>query len=368
VILMNDFTAEPDTLRNAMLTAVDRVIRSGWYILGSEVTHFEQIWATHCGVAHGVGVGNGMDAIEIGLRALDIGPGHEVITTSMTAFATVLAVLRAGATPVLADIDPATALLNIDSVRRCITPATRAVLLVHIYGQIADMTGWQALCAEHGIELIEDAAQAHLASWSGRNAGSWGRFGAFSFYPTKNLGAIGDGGMLITNDAKLAERASMIRNYGQRVRYYHDEPGLNSRLDEVQAAILTERLQWLDYFTTRRRNIAQRYYTEIRNPAITVLAPPAYPAAHVHHLFVVRSAQREALMEHMNGHGIQTHIHYPVPVHLQTPCTHLRRAPSGLDACEAHAASCVSLPCHPFLDENAVNRVISAVNLFSPTP
>lgn len=202
MILMNDFKAEPQALRNAMLEAVDRVLESGWYVLGNEVRDFEASWSQVCGVSHALGVGNGMDAIEIALRALDIGPGDEVITTPMTAFATVLAILRAGATPVLADIEPDTALLSIASVERCLTAKTKAVVLVHLYGQLRNMSAWQEFCESQGIHLVEDCVQSHLASLRGKVAGSFGVAGAYSFYPTKNLGATGDAGVMFTDDSR----------------------------------------------------------------------------------------------------------------------------------------------------------------------
>jgi dTDP-4-amino-4,6-dideoxygalactose transaminase len=365
MVLMNDFTAEPPALREAMLAATSRVIDSGWYVLGKEVARFEQTWAQRCGCAHGVGVGNGMDAIEIGLRAMGIGPGDEVITTCMTAFATVLAVLRCGATPVLADIDPDTAHLDRASVARCITPRTKAVLLVHLYGQIADMGAWQAFCAQHGIALLEDCAQAHLAEWQGRPAGSFGVFGAYSFYPTKNLGALGDGGMLVTQDPALAEKAASLRNYGQSVRYHHPLLGMNSRLDELQAALLSERLAWLDPFTERRREVAAAYHRGIDHREVRVLPAAPTARAHVHHLFVVTSPRRDALQAHLTAKGVQSHIHYPVPVHHQEPCLGLDRDPSGLKGAEGHALTCLSLPCHPFLSGEAVRVVIDAVNSFA---
>lgn len=256
MILMNDFRAEPCALKEEVLASVSRVIESGWYVLGKEVDLFEQVWADLCAVPHAVGVGNGMDAIEIALRSLDIGPGDEVITTPITAFATVLAILRAGATPVLADIDPETALLDRDSVARCVSPNTKAIVLVHLYGQVRDMDAWVGFCDHHSIYLIEDCAQSHLAKWRGKISGSFGIAGAYSFYPTKNLGALGDGGMLITKHADLAERASRLRNYGQSVRYHHPEIGMNSRLDEIQAAILQVRLKWLPEFTVRRQKLS----------------------------------------------------------------------------------------------------------------
>ncbi|MDE3208905.1 MAG: DegT/DnrJ/EryC1/StrS family aminotransferase, partial [Pseudomonadota bacterium] len=239
MIPMNDFKSEPEALKSLEQDALKRVMASGWYILGPEVQAFEHSWAQYCGVHEAVGVGNGMDAIEIGLRACGIGNGDEVITTAMTAFATVMAILRAGASPVLADIDPATGLLGPDSVKRCLSNRTKAVLLVHLYGHISRMEDWVDFCEANKIVLLEDCAQAHLATWQGRPAGSFGRFGAYSFYPTKNLGAKGDGGALVTNCPSVAEKARSLRNYGQTIRYHHPMEGLNSRLDELQAALLS---------------------------------------------------------------------------------------------------------------------------------
>ena len=364
MILMNDFKAEPPELREAMLGAVQRVLESGWYVLGHEVAAFEKQWASACGVAHGVGVGNGMDAIEIALRALDIGPGDEVITTPMTAFATVLAITRAGATPVLADIDPQTALMSIESAGRCVTPRTKAVLLVHLYGQVRDMTAWIEFCTQHEIALIEDCAQAHLATWQGKIAGSFGVAGAYSFYPTKNLGAAGDAGALVTNDERIAERASRLRNYGQSVRYHHPELGMNSRLDEIHAAMLSARLKWLPEFTRRRRMIAEAYQTGITNPLIGKLAVPEEASAHVFHLFVITCEQRDALQAHLLKRQIQSLIHYPVPVHHQEPYRTIARDPEGLARSEAHAKTCLSLPCHPQMTDGEIDIVISAINSF----
>ncbi len=364
MILMNDFKAEPPELRAAMLSAAKRVIESGWYVLGNEVTAFENQWAAACGVGYGIGVGNGMDAIEIALRTLDIGPGDEVIATPMTAFATVLAILRAGATPVLADIDPDSALLSLESVRRCISSKTKAVLLVHLYGQVRGMEGWMTFCDEKGIHLIEDCAQAHLATWQGKVAGSMGVAGAYSFYPTKNLGAAGDAGMLVTDNSILAERANRLRNYGQSVRYLHPELGMNSRLDEIHAAMLSERMKWLAEFTDRRRAIAKAYRKGIIQPALRQLALPEEPSAHVYHLYVVTCEQRDALQNHLQAHQIQALIHYPVPVQEQESCRLIKRDPQGLNASELHAAQCLSLPCHPQMTDENVENVIRVVNSF----
>lgn len=364
MILMNDFKAEPPELREAMLVAARRVIESGWFVLGSEVIAFEKQWAAACGVGHGVGVANGMDAIEISLRAIDIGAGDEVITTPMTAFATVLAILRAGAKPVLADIEPDSALLSLTSVRRCLSARTKAVVLVHLYGQVRGMAAWQEFCKEHGVTLIEDCAQAHLATWQGKVAGSFGETGAYSFYPTKNLGAPGDAGMVVTNNQSLAERAARLRNYGQSVRYHHPELGMNSRLDELHAAMLAERLKWLPAYTERRRQIATAYQEGIDHRLVKLLALPEERSSHVYHLFVISCPQREALQAHLQQHQVQSLIHYPIPVHQQEPCHQIKRDPQGLSASEAHANHCLSLPCHPQMSDADIEHVIDAVNTF----
>jgi dTDP-4-amino-4,6-dideoxygalactose transaminase len=364
MIQMNAFTAEPEELRRDEIEAMARVARSGWFILGKEVTAFEEAWARYCGAPFCVGVGNGLDAIEIGLRALGIGPNDEVITTPTTAIATILAVVHAGATPVLADIDPATALLDPASVGRAITARTKAVLLVHLYGQVADMDQWSAFGREAGIQVIEDCAQSHGASWNGRAAGTFGPFGAFSFYPTKNLGGKGDGGALITASAALKEKARMLRNYGTRTRYEHPELGVNSRLDELQAAILSARLPWLDAFNGRRRGIAARYLDEIANPRVQLLAPPRQPSSHVYHLFVVRCADRDRLCRFLHDRGIETLVHYPIPAHQQASLSGIRLEPHGLPHAERHARECLSIPCHPQLRDEDVAAVISAVNTF----
>jgi dTDP-4-amino-4,6-dideoxygalactose transaminase len=364
MILMNDFKAEPEALRLAELAAAERVLRSGWYVLGNEVKTFEAVWAERSGTIYSVGVGNGMDAIEIGLRALGIGQNDEVITTPMTAFATVLAILRAGATPVLADIDARTALLDPASAERCISPRTKAILLVHLYGQVCEMERWTALCGRHGIALLEDCAQSHMARWSGRVGGSFGRFGAYSFYPTKNLGGLGDGGAIVMDDGALAQRAAVLRNYGQSVRYHHPELGLNSRLDELQAALLLVRLEWLEGFTERRRQIAAAYHAGIVNSSVQLLAAPSQVQSHVYHLFVVLCEQRDRLVQHLKAQGVETLVHYPVPVHFQAPCKDMRRDSHGLGIAERHAAQCLSIPCHPQMSDSNATQVIDAINAF----
>lgn len=364
MIPFNGFSREPADLAADEVNAARRVIDSHWYVLGPEVTAFEQAWAAACGAPESVGVANGLDAIEICLRSLDIGPGDEVITTPMTAFATILGILRAGAIPVLADIDEATALLAPDSVRRCVTSRTRAVLLVHLYGQMRRMAEWNELCTDLGLLLIEDCAQAHLACTPEGPAGLVGAASAWSFYPTKNLGAIGDAGAVVSHDAAVLDKARLLRNYGQSTRYEHVEIGLNSRLDELQAAILRERLPRLAEFTQRRREIAGRYQEGITNARIGLLDAPETPEAHVHHLFVITSPQRDSLAAHLKDSGIETLIHYPIPAHEQPALPGARVDPHGLAHAELHARTCLSLPCHPGLTDDEVDQVIAAVNGF----
>ncbi len=364
MIPMNAFKSEPDELRNDELESIARVVRSGWFILGREVKAFEDAWARYCKVPLCVGVGNGMEAIEIGLRAMAIGPGDEVITTPMTAIATILAIVHAGATPVLADIHAETALLDLASVDRVVTTRTKAILLVHLYGQIADMDRWTAYCRPKGLHLLEDCAQAHGAAWNGTMAGAFGSFGAFSFYPTKNLGAKGDGGALLTSSAAIADKARMIRNYGTQTRYEHPEVGVNSRLDELQAAILSVRLAWLDRFNARRKAVATRYLAEIANLRVRPLSPPRLPSSHVYHLFVVRCPERDRLAAFLSDRGVETLVHYPIPAHQQRSLTGIRRDPCGLPNAERHANECLSIPCHPQLSDDEVSTIIASLNAF----
>ena len=362
MILMNDFRAEPPELRQKMVSALAEVLESGSFVLGKHVEAFEREWASLCGAQHCVGVGNGMDAIDIGLRALDIGPDDEVITTPMTAFATVLAIMRAGATPVFADIDPDTAMLSPESVRRCLTARTRAIILVHLYGQAGPIEDLLAITKDRAIHVIEDCAQAHSVLYKGHPVGSFGRVGAWSFYPTKNLGAIGDAGAVTTSSAELAAKARALRNYGQTVRGHHPIRGMNSRLDDVQAAVLFVRLQYLARWTKRRQAIAKQYRERIHHPQVRLLPAPVEAERHVYHLFVITCPQRSALQDHLKSQGVESSIHYPVPAHKQEPCRSLPHDPLGLKHAERHAEECLSLPCHPGLTEVDTERIIQAVN------
>jgi dTDP-4-amino-4,6-dideoxygalactose transaminase len=299
----------------AVRDAIERVIERGWFVLGPELEAFEREFAAASGAAHAVGVGNGTDALALILRALGIGAGDEVITSPLSAAYTALAILMAGARPVFADVDPRRLTIDADRVEQAIGPRTRAILPVHLYGQASDMDALTRIASRHNLAIVEDCCQAHLATANGRPVGTIGVAGAFSFYPTKNLGALGDGGAVVTNDRALADRIARLRNGGQTDRYHHQDAGINSRLDELQAAILRARLPRLAAWTARRRALASRYRTVLGAASLAV--PPELDAGHVYHLFVVRSASRQNLQRHLASRGIETLIHYPVPIPRQ---------------------------------------------------
>jgi dTDP-4-amino-4,6-dideoxygalactose transaminase len=366
MIKMNNFVRMPTALSEDIHAAVSRVLNSESYILGNEVTRFEQQWAHTCGVDFGIGVGNGMDAIELALRAIGVAAGDEVIVPSMTAFASALAITRAGATPVFADIVPSSGLMSVESALRCLSKRTKVIVLVHLYGQVRDMPEWMALCRDHRIELIEDCAQAHLACLDGRVAGNFGIAAAFSFYPTKNLGAVGDAGMIVTGSAEIAKQAASLRNYGQSARYQHDVLGANSRLDEIQAAILQAKLKWLPQMTDRRRTIAATYDLGLKSPYFRLLLKPTQSSAHVYHQYVITSPYRDQLRHFLSERQIETLIHYPRVLNQQLPYAHARKDPLGVVNAEKHAATCLSLPCDPWLTTSEVGHVVSALNDFTP--
>ena len=341
---------------------IDRVIERGWFVLGPEVDAFEQEFAAASGASHAIGVGNGTDAIALILRALNIGAGDEVITTPLSAAYTALAIMMAGARPVFVDIDPARLTIDPERIAAAIGPKTKAILPVHLYGQPADMAAIETMATMHGLAIVEDCCQAHLATAAGRPVGTIGIAGAFSFYPTKNLGALGDGGAIVTNDRALADRLKRLRNGGQTDRYHHQEPGINSRLDDLQAAVLRARLPRLRGWTDRRRALAARYRDRLAGSGVDV--PPQFDAGHVYHLFVVRHRARTHLQAHLAARGIETLIHYPVPIPRQP-------AVAALDPAECPLAARVcdeilSLPFHPALRDDEVDEVAAAVHAFEP--
>jgi dTDP-4-amino-4,6-dideoxygalactose transaminase len=337
--------------------AIDRVIARGWFVLGPEVEAFEQEFAAACGAAYAVGVGTGTDAIALALRAIGIGAGDEVITTPLSAAYSALAIMMSGARPVFADVDPARLTIDPDAIRAAIGPRTRAILPVHLYGQPADMAAIERIAADHHLAVVEDCCQAHLGTANGRPLGTIGVAGAFSFYPTKNLGALGDGGAIVTNDRALADSLKRLRNGGQADRYRHDTPGVNSRLDEMQAAILRARLPRLRAWTDRRRALAARYRDRLAGAPVAV--PPEYDSGHVYHLFVVRSGQRSELQRQLLERGIETLVHYPLPIPRQPAMRDVRPAdcPIAARACD----EVVSLPLHHRLRDDEADEVAAAV-------
>ena len=340
-----------------------RVLDSGWYILGREVQAFEEEFAAYCGVKHCVGVGNGLEALQLILRVYGIGAGDEVIVPSNTYIATWLAVSAVGAT--LVPVEPVERTFNLDPARvsAAITERTRAILPVHLYGQVAEMEAIREVARRHGLKVIEDAAQAHGASFNGRRAGAWGDAAGWSFYPTKNLGAYGDAGAITTDDDELARQARLLRNYGAREKYYNDVKGANSRLDEMQAALLRVRLRHLDEWNARRAHIAAIYLEGLRDSRV-LLPLVARGAEPVWHLFVVRSPRRDALQQHLKEQGIQTLIHYPVPPHLQQAYAEMGVPPGTYPLSEAIHREVLSLPIGPQLSEDDARRVIAAVRAF----
>ena len=343
----------------AVRAAIDRVVTRGWFVLGPEVEAFEAEFAAASGAAHAVGVGNGTDAIALMLRAMNIGNGDEVIVPAVTAAYTALAVMLAGATPVFADVDADTLTIDPASCEAAVTARTAAVVPVHLYGQAADMTALAAIAKRHSLAIVEDCCQAHLATCGGVPVGTRFAGGAFSFYPTKNLGALGDGGALITNDAALADRVRRLRNGGQVDRYVHREAGMNSRLDDMQAAILRARLPLLPRWTERRRSLAALYRRLLGG---TVRPLRERDSGHVYHLFVVRSTDRDSLQEHLRASGVETLIHYPVPLPRQPAFAAI--ANEDCPVADRAAADIVSLPLHPRLADHDVERIAQAVTAF----
>ena len=351
-------------LREAMQTAFARVYDSYWYVLGQEVAQFEQEYAAYGQVAHAVGVANGLDALVLALRALAIGPGDEVIVPSNTYIATWLAVTQVGATPVPVEPEPATSNLDPARIEAALTPYTRAIMPVHLYGQACRMTEIMAIAARHGLYVVEDNAQAQGAAWAGQPTGSFGHVNGTSFYPGKNLGALGDAGAITTNDAALAQQVRVLRNYGSRQKYHNEVVGYNSRLDELQAALLRVKLPELPGWTRQRQQVAAWYNQHLAGIAGLRLPVVAAGATHVYHLYVVHTPQRAALQQHLTARGIGTLIHYPVPPHRQPAYQTLGLPAGAYPVAEELAATCLSLPLWPGMSEAHVVAVAAAVRSF----
>jgi dTDP-4-amino-4,6-dideoxygalactose transaminase len=340
--------------------AIERVVERGWFVLGPELEAFEREFAAACRAPHAVGVGTGTDALALALRVLDIGPGDEVITSPLSAAYSALAIMMAGARPVFADIDPDRLTLDPRAAEAAVTPRTKAIMPVHIYGQPADMPALMGVAARHRLRVVEDCCQAHMAECGGKPVGSFGDLAAYSFYPTKNLGALGDGGALTTADADLAARLRRLRNGGQTDRYHHGEFGINSRLDEMQAAVLRARLPWLPSWTADRRTLAAEYRRRLAGAPVTV--PPERDPGHVYHLFPILSPHRAALQAHMKARGIETLIHYPVPIPRQPALAPER--PAQCPIADRVCNEVLSVPLHPGMTLGAVEEVAAALQAF----
>lgn len=353
-----DLGATYRELKPQIDAAVARVLEGGWYILGPEVEAFEAEWAAYCGAGFAVGLANGLDALTLALRALGIGPGDEVIVPSNTYIATWLAVSGVGARPVPVEPDPLTHNIDPNLIEAAITPRTRAVMPVHLYGQPADLQPILEIAKRHGLRVIEDAAQAHGAAYRGRRLGGHGDIVCWSFYPGKNLGAFGDAGAITTNDADLAARVAMLRNYGSREKYVNELPGVNSRLDPLQAAVLRVKLKVLDDWTERRRAIASAYLEGLKDSGLILPHVPEW-AAPVWHLFVVRTDAREQLQAQLAKAGIGTLIHYPIPPHMQSAYADLGFEAKAFPIARRLAQEVLSLPMGPHLDASLVrNRIV----------
>jgi dTDP-4-amino-4,6-dideoxygalactose transaminase len=356
-----DLARQVAAIRSEVDAAIGEVLASGRFILGRHVEAFEREFAEYLGVPATVGVGNGTDAITLGLQALGVGRGDEVITVANAGVPPVAAVESTGARAVLVDIDPASHTLDATLAERAITGRTRAILAVHLYGGAADLEVLLDLTRRHGIKLMEDCAQAHGATWGGCRLGSFGDVAAFSFYPTKNLGAYGDGGAVASRDPAVAERARLLRNYGWREHYVSEIKGSNSRLDELQAAVLSIKLRHLDAWNSARRALAARYSAGLRGVETPCVRPGS---EHAFHLYVVRAPHRDQLRTYLAERGIGTGVHYALPVHLQPAYEDLDLGPGSLPETESSAREVVSLPFYPELLATEVDRVIALVNEF----
>lgn len=356
-----DLKSINNTYRGDLQVAMDRVLDSGWFILGEETAAFEREFASYCGTEHCVGVGNGLDALVLLLRAMNVGVGDEVIVPSNTYIATWLAATHVGATPV--PVEPVEGTYNIDpeAIAAAITPKTRAIIAVHLYGHPAEMDRIMELAEQHGIRVIEDAAQAHGATYRGRRVGTLGHAAGFSFYPGKNLGALGDGGAITTNDPEIADRVRVLRNYGSRIKYVNEETGTNSRLDELQSAFLRAKLPSLDRDNASRTELAREYLAHL-DPTAMVLPLLAENAEPVWHVFAVRVRDRNAFQRALQLDGIGTVIHYPIPPHLQNCYAHLGLGKGALPISERIHEEIISLPLWPGMTRQALHHVIASAN------
>jgi dTDP-4-amino-4,6-dideoxygalactose transaminase len=356
-----DFAPMHDPLNDALRRAFDRVLQRNWYILGTELEEFEKSYSAYNGVGYTVGVSNGLDALHLSLRALDVGPGDEVIVPSNTYIATVLAVSFVGATPVLVEPDIRTYNLNPAGIGEKITAKTKAIMPVHLYGQACEMERIMEVANRFGLYVVEDNAQSHGAKCKGKMTGSWGHVNGTSFYPGKNLGALGDAGAVTTDDAELAKKVRVLRNYGSQKKYYNEVIGFNMRLDECQAAFLSVKLECLDQWNTQRQKIAKAYDEQLKEIGDIILPFVAEGSDHIYHQYVIRTRYRSALMAHLANHQIGTFIHYPIPPHLQEAYKNLGYKRSDFPIAEEIADTCLSLPVWPGLSEENIAEITSQI-------
>jgi dTDP-4-amino-4,6-dideoxygalactose transaminase len=359
-----DLGATYQELKGELTAAFERVMNSGWYILGEEVSKFEEEFAAYCGTRHCIGVANGLDALYIILKAYDIGPGDEIIVPSNTYIATWLAISYVGATVIPVEPDKGTYNIDPQKIEQAITSRTKAILPVHLYGQPAAMDEINAIAKRHNLWVIEDAAQSQGALYKGEKAGALGNASGFSFYPGKNLGAFGDAGAITTNNKALADKIRTLRNYGSKTKYMNEIKGVNSRLDEMQAAFLRVKLKYLDEWNKRRSTIAKQYLENLKNTAI-ILPQVSENATPVWHVFVVRTSRRDALQSYLKSNNIDTLIHYPLPPHLQNAYTDLGFQEGHFPISEKIHREVLSLPLGPHMDTEQVERVIHTVNGFA---
>jgi dTDP-3-amino-3,4,6-trideoxy-alpha-D-glucose transaminase len=355
--------AHPEVLAE-LLEVVERVARDAAFTLGPEVEDFERSFATYCETEEAIGVSSGTMALELALRGLGIGPGDEVIVPTYTFIATAEAVSTVGATPVLVDVDQETAVITAEIVERALTPRTRAVIPVHLFGRPVDMDPIVGLCRERGIAVIEDACQAHGARYRGSRVGSLADAGCFSFYPTKNLGGWGDGGAMVTNNPELAEKVRLLRSHGEATRNHHELVTGTHRLDALQAAILKVKLRHLDEWNEKRRVAAATMSTALAGTSLTLPTPAAPECENVFHLYVVRSAERDAMRSHLDDCGVASGIHYPTPVHLQPAYAELGLGPGALPVAEQLATECCSLPIFPAIEDWQLTETVAAIESF----
>jgi dTDP-4-amino-4,6-dideoxygalactose transaminase len=358
-----DLKVQYEAIEGEVAGAMNAVLARGDFILGSETVRFEQQFAKFIGARHAAGCGSGTDALHLAMKALGLGPGDEVIVPAMTFVATALAVSMCGARPVLVDVDDATALIDPARIGDAITDKTRAILPVHLYGQCADMDAIQEIAARHGLLVIEDAAQAHGATYGERGAGAMGDVGCFSFYPAKNLGAYGDGGLVTTNDGAVAEKVALLRNWGSRKKYHHETIGMNSRLDTLQAAILLVKLKYLEGWNRARRSHAARFDAALA--PLNQIRLTRHDPGSVYHLYVIRMENRDGAVETLNGAGIGAGIHYPFAVHEQGAYDWLGYKRGDFPVAEDWARTCLSLPLYPELPEGAPERIAGMLASFA---